>query len=695
MPIVRDIISRNSKKILNLKGEITPDLKKPSCSKESTEYTLIARKEKTKKRHYKNLTHFILSAFIIVFILNLAHIANQFFKIYTNIEADAFEGYSNFMEGGKDTINFNLGNAVQSFEVANNAFSKAKNKIWFLEEYGVIKGKQTIGSSAYTILETGEYLSNAASYFAQGLNEFEGIPILFIESNINDTENKQISLTEKLKNALKLFELSFNELLKITNKLEQINPYFFPKKIRGKLQELTLEINKLNITLNKFKKRIPAILTMLGDRYPHRYLILLQNNTESRPTGGFIGSYMIVDVNDGYITKTEFHDIYESDGQLNTFIEPPAEIKNLTENWRMRDSNYSPDFALSAAKAAWFLEKEEGPGVDSVIAINQNILKDLLTITGPIQIDGLKAPLTASNYNTVLTYIVESKLEGETNPKAVINKLSKALKKKLYSGASFRSLFLAIKNGIEKKEILGWSKHKEVQEFFRDIGMSGEIKKTAINTDYFNLITINIGGNKSDLYIEPTILHETFIKKTGEILDKIIYIRKHSWNPKIIDKWKKELEPFGYTKISELLQNILGGGNNKSIIKIYIPPKSIVENVTGINKEEIVTGYDEELDKNYVYFPLEVAPQNESKVEITYKLPYKLDLWAADEYRLVVQKQAGIINNAKFIKRIFSDPRVKNYRNYPEEIVYNENEAIEYEGFLQKDLYFASLWGLN
>jgi len=433
---------------------------------------------------------------------------------------------------------------------------------------------------------------------------------------------------------------------------------------------------------------------MLGDRYPHRYLILLQNNTEARPTGGFIGSYIIVDVNDGYITKMDFHDIYDSDGQLNDFVQAPGDISNLTDNWRMRDSNYTYDFALSAAKAAWFLEKEEGPGVDSVIAINQSILEDLLTITGQVEVEGLSAPLTALNYNTVLTYIVESKLEGLENPKAIIQRLIPAMQLKVYDQASFKSLFTLIQQSINEKQILAWSKDDQVQAFFEDIGMSGEVTDTG-DDDYLSMITINIGGNKSDIYMKSELTHETVIEDNGVIKDIVTLNRRHTWNPDIILEWKKQLAVFGYSEISDGVQNILGRANNKSIIKFYMPAGSELLNITGVAIEDVTQGYDEELNKNYIYFISEIPYQEEQEVLFTYQLKNPLDLSVADEYRLTVQKQPGNLDDVKFKKRIIAAPQLLNLRNYPEEIVYNQGEVLEYETTLKTDQHFASLWSLE
>jgi len=714
MPIVRDLKKRDSRKVLILnkdkkneqKNELIPDCSQRKIvdvkarNPQNTYVITGSRSEEGKLNlfyKYKNVFNLIVSGFLVVFVINIFSISNQIFNISGAVEADAFTGYDMFLSGGKNAGDANFGGAIQSFEAANKAFEDAQKKIWFLSDESFLS-QQGIGNSAYLILESGKLLSEAASYFSQGVSEINEVPILFVQNNSASEEQlnlKKVSLSEKLKSSLGLFNTAMDKVLTAQQNLVKAGTLLLPDKFNTQYELLNEKLDELVAIIDEIKVKIPAILKLLGDRYPHRYLVLLQNNTESRPTGGFIGSYLIIDVNDGYIEKSEFHDIYESDGQLNEYIPAPEEMAELTTNWRMRDSNYSPDFAVSAEKAAWFLEKEEGPGVDSVIAINQSMLEDFFTITGPVDVEGLKSSLTGENYNTLITYIVESKLEGANDPKAVLNRFIPVLQQKLYDKASFKNLFSVIQKGITEKQILAWSNDDQIENLFIEIGISGLIKQTPTDEDYLNVTAINIGGNKSDLYIQPEILHETIINKNGEVLDKLTYTRKHIWSQEVLLEWQKQLEPFGYTDLPEWLQNILGRGNNKSVIKIFLPKGSQIEDVIGLEKNEIHSGMDEKLDKTYLYFTMEVAPQNERVVSILYKLPVKLDLFTAGKYRLTVQKQPGSIINTKLIKRITADTGVKNLRNYPEEAVYTEGKLLEYQTTLATDQNFASLWTLE
>jgi len=702
MPLVRDIKNRDSKKTLVIKLGDGLERARKTVENEvnKNDYIFFAKKEDPvgRKSLNKEFVRMLVLGLFIVFMFNVAQIGSQLFSITSNIEANAFQGFDRFVEGGKDAVDANFGGAVQYFDSAAYAFEQAQKKLWFIGNRSAILNGGSIAKNAYGLLEEGAHISSGASYFSQGASALQEIPILFMENNINregELPVKSVSLTEKLKSSLGLFDKALDEIKIVQQSLENANAQILPGNLQTHFKTLSNQLDSLVETLEEMKIRVPAILSMLGDRYPHRYLVLLQNNSEARPTGGFIGSFLIVDVNDGYITKTEFHDVYEYDGQLQEFIEAPGEISALTDNWRMRDANYSPDFAVSAKKIAWFLEKEGGPGVDTVISVNQSILKDLLSVTGPLEIEGLDAKLTDSNYQTVLTYIVESKLEGQEDPKAVIGRIIPAIQDAITRNVSVKSLLALIQNQIKNKDIMAWSKNEQVQQFFDDVGVSGRVARVPNDEDYFSLISINVGGNKTDVYIDSSISHETVISKSGEIRDIVTYKRTHTWDPNIILKWKSQLGAFGYTSLPQWLQDILGSGINKSVIKIFVPKGTELENIIGVSQNDVTIGYDEEIDKTYMYFPLEVSPQNESVVTITYKLPYKLDLGIADEYRLTVQKQPGILNDISFVKKILVDPRVTNYRNYPEEVIYTKGKALEYKTSLVTDLYFASLWGIE
>src|SRR3990167_4553646 len=73
-----------------------------------------------------------------------------------------------------------------------------------------------------------------------------------------------------------------------------------------------------------------------------RYLILLQNQMELRPTGGFLGSYAVAKIKNGKLVDVSVQDIYEPDGRVTEHIEPPEPIQEAFQlgTLRLRDANW-------------------------------------------------------------------------------------------------------------------------------------------------------------------------------------------------------------------------------------------------------------------------------------------------------------------------------------------------------------------
>src|SRR6185369_13620713 len=140
------------------------------------------------------------------------------------------------------------------------------------------------------------------------------------------------------------------------------------------------------------------------------YLILFQNNMELRPGGGFIGSFGILKIRDGSITQFDVHDTGNFDGRIPDTIEPPYPMKETLRinSWKLRDSNYSPDFGENAMWAERFYQMGQGAEhFDGIIAVNANLLNSFLRVTGPIQIPGYPGTYGAENAILDLEYQVE------------------------------------------------------------------------------------------------------------------------------------------------------------------------------------------------------------------------------------------------------------------------------------------------
>jgi hypothetical protein len=669
---------------------------KSEGSKSSVFFFQIDPAKEKKLDRINEIIRLAAAGIAILFVINLVNVFQRGVVIKDQVVASAYSGYEDLMKAGEHAKTMDFSMAGDSFSGAEKGFQQAMTDIAFLQtSTDVFFAKEKTVNSVQNILEAGKNISLAGADFSKGIEDLKQMPFLFMNANVNPesrTATGKPSLTEMLKKDFAYVEEAVTAVEAADNNLSGVSPDVLPEQFKDKLRLAQGTVKKIRSVLESAREKIPALLEMLGDRYIHRYLILLQNDTEARPTGGFIGSFMIVDVNDGYITKTEFHDVYEYDGQLNEDIPAPEDIAQITKNWRLRDSNYSPDFTYSAKKADWFLQKEKGPSVDTIIAVNQSMIADLLDITGPVKIDSLNASLDSSNYQIVLSYIIESKLNGSEKPKEILGEFISAFRKQLFTSGNWQKIITALIKAVKTKSIMLYSKDAVVQQLFDKLDLSGRVIQTKPNEDYLNVTVTSVGGNKSDIYVKQAIQHDTIVNNTGLLIDELTIKREHTWSDKSLEKVKSIIKSFGFDALSDVTKNILGAGINKSYIKVYVPLGSKLLDVSGIKPEDVKTREDDEINKTYFIFTMDVAAGQSKEVKISYQLPQNLNLLPVDTYRLYVQRQPGIYSGY-FAKQIFFKPGLKGYEQYPAEMKKYESGNLYYEGNLEKDLYLSAVVG--
>lgn len=645
---------------------------------------------KGKKIHNPHLSRLIklaFAGFLIIALINVLYIFQTGKNLESDIKETAKQGFTSLMDAGK---HINDPQDLAPFDQAVQIFAEAEQEYWYFgDENALMNNNEIIGSSISNALATGKSIALAGSYFSEALTLFQQIPSYFVIKN-SDQDTYIPSITDTLKQGLESTDKAIEQINLASENLQEINLNHLPPDYRDKALLAQENVDQLTTLLTRIKTHFPAFLKLLGDRYPHRYLVLLQNNSEIRPTGGFIGSYLIVDLDEGYIEKFQAEDVYDIDGNYGGYIKPPEEIEFFTDNWRFHDSNYSPDFPTSAAKAAWFLEKEGGPGVDTVVAVNVTLLRKFLEITGPIQVNEF-GKLDSQNYETLLSFIIESKIWGEEDPKHILKVFVPKFKDAILNENNITEISKVVFQAIKQKEIQAWSQDQEIQALFDEIGISGRVYQNSENEDYLNIIHCSIGGNKSDRFIKEEILHDTIVQEDGQIINDLTISRTHTWTPEDSQTWEAMVQEVGFPDVPEWLQVILGKGTNKVLTRIYVPEGSIL---LSANTYVIAKKHDPDVNKDYFLTAIQTDTASNSLLNIRYKIPITLDLSESDSYKLFAQKQAGS-RGSIFTKTVTpANSDIKNYSLYPsEQSILEIDGSTTYATTLIYDRYFSSLWG--
>lgn len=458
------------------------------------------------------------------------------------------------------------------------------------------------------------------------------------ETNIGNQENINIinelkKVNQDLNNTKKDFKTIKSNITKIdNNKMSDKEKKYF-SLIKQNIDEIEKYYNSA-ITLTGYSDSI------LGGDYDKKYLVLFQNNTEIRATGGFTGTYGILTISKGKIKDIFIDSIYNPDGQINKKIEPPEPLKKITTNWAMRDANWYPDFSMSAKNISNFYEIEGGFTPDGIIAIDTKPFIDLLGITGPIKLPEYNIEINQDNFIPTTQYKTSVDYDpSANNPKKFLADFAPLFLEKLSTQDQNqqKKILEILLNNIDEKHIQFYSSKEDIQKSLENINIAGRIIEND-NSDYFAYINSNIGGLKTNSQITDELTHKITIDKN--IIHKVELKRKHS-----------------------------GTDVNYAYLRFYLPKGSKITDVKNFEKKDsikrdTVTGmiYLEERNDKYLgkadVSDLDIYEESGKTVvggwqvikggqelisEITYQLPSNISL-KDNIYTLLIQKQSGITN---------------------------------------------------
>ncbi len=574
---------------------------------------------------------------LIVFLLNTARSYTEGQKLFAKVAQSAKNGYSQLVQGGEQAQKKNINATRSMFDEAYAQFQSAQEQIWFL--------KNEPSLAKYTaILESGRRLAESGKEMISIMDRIKTTPDVF--ANTLSTPNTLSSTTETGKNALTELQEIYPKMLTVHNNITTSLQSFYaiesevPVHYRAAFSHGTQVLQKANDLLTNILHIFPGLTAMMGEKQSHRTIILLQNSDEVRPTGGFIGSFLNLEMQNGTIKELKLEDIYSLDDSFKQIIAPPPDVQKITDRWFMRDANYSPDFRVSGERTIWFYEQESGKTADTILAVNHQFLGKILAIIGPVDV-GLLQPLTTDNYREVITYMVETKKSGYEDPKKILKDLLPVIQQRLFQPAHMEQFQQLLLEEIVEKNLIGYSRHASAQKMFATLGMDGTLQAEQRDEDYLAVIASSFSGNKSDAAIKQEIIHDTVIETNGEIYNQLTIKRTHQWSSASEQRWKKILRPFNFVDFPEHYLQILGKGENKVAMRAYIPSGSQLVSADNLAIDAIKTMRDADLERSYFSFDMITKPGETNTIKIRYKLPFSMSNVFANTYTLNVQKQLG------------------------------------------------------
>ncbi len=255
---------------------------------------------------------------------------------------------------------------------------------------------------------------------------------------------------------------------------------------------------------------------MLGADRPQRYFIGLQNEAEMRGTGGLPGAFAIAVATKGTIRFTHF----ESDSALL----PKATGKLVRTNLNFGaqyaalygdasgptslfiNSNLSPHFPYAARIWAAMWEKVSGEHVDGALAVDPEVLANLLRVTGPVTTPE-NITLGASNVVQVTESTQYTMFADNNVRKDFLVHVLKATSTRVLDGsAPAVGLARAVTRSAKQHRFLVWTSDARAQAVIDETDYSGSIPAT--DRPFVGMVLNNIAAGKLDYYLHRSVSYQ-------------------------------------------------------------------------------------------------------------------------------------------------------------------------------------------
>lgn len=628
---------------------------------EESQLIPITLPRKSWKIHAKASLAFATLAAIVLLPLQVSFVFADALTTKQQVENRSSAGLSQFLRGADALQEQDFSAASTLFGNASGAFASASESLDDVHgavaaAVSLIPSTEKTASTAQALLDIGESVSRASNLLARGMDEV--------------TAAQALSVTDRLALMATYTQEALPEMQKAAYASRQINLEVVPEDIRDRVTQMIAILPALAQSFDEVVTHADALGALLGAEGKRTYMVVFQNNTELRPTGGFMGSFAEVSFDEGAITNMRIPGggTYDTQGQLRAFVAAPGPLQLLRARWEFQDANWFPDFPTSARKMLWFYESSGGPSVDGVLSINADVLERLLVVLGPITLaDG-----TELNAENVLFKIQkEAEIDydkGLNTPKAIVGELTQLIFSKIEAANAqvllrVASVFVDALNG---RDMQVYFSENSLQSTMKNLGWTGEVRATA--DDYLMVVHTNVGGGKTDTVIDRDVTIDSFIAEDGTIENTVTLTQTHRG----------------------MANALFTGINNVDYVRLYVPKGSTFITGTGFEvpsndlfqESEHPLDVDEDLAitmQNVAKDPItetdiwdeqgktvlgnwiQTAPGETQTVTFTYRLPWRAlhddssSAWAfakqvfgtreALSYAMVVQKQSGVTQN--------------------------------------------------
>lgn len=287
--------------------------------------------------------------------------------------------------------------------------------------------------------------------------------------------------------------------------------YKFLAGFNSQTRTLMHQIESVLTLLRELHTNQNKILNILGHYFTQEIVIFNQNPGEARPTGGFIGSYLVMSISQGELEVRESQSIYWASGST------PTALVGHPISWfygsrhrkvgpaGLHNMNYFSCFSESAKLLAQEFEKSRnGFTINQLYMVTPNLLDSVLPDDFIIDVPEIGA-LNKANLINQIEVITGISIEDDANPKKDIKPIFEALFNSfgtILESLGSRGLVVELVRAVQTRSLQFWYPSSDTVNFFNDLGLSSDQVCHTKNSNIISPYIFNIASDKRHLITE-------------------------------------------------------------------------------------------------------------------------------------------------------------------------------------------------
>lgn len=256
-------------------------------------------------------------------------------------------------------------------------------------------------------------------------------------------------------------------------------PEFNISQLQTIMDSVVEPLQEIEALLEEVEPILNILPNFFGaDGETRTYLIIAQNNSELRATGGLPGSWGTITISDGVISMGEFTSILHLDGLEVEISEEELLAIGTNMNTDPAQVNCIADFTRVGEMAREYWIQVGYGEVDGVIAVDPVFLQSLLAVTGGFTtsdgtvVDGTNAA------ELLLSEVYWTYGDDADAQDAYFIEVAGLAFESIMSNigdANTDDLLAAIEEGAEEGRLLVWMYDEDEEELMIELGFGGEI----------------------------------------------------------------------------------------------------------------------------------------------------------------------------------------------------------------------------